>query len=74
VAEIVEINFGYGREIWVLHYPNDEIDLEHRTYERGRVVLPRPRHRELQEFCKKRGVKFVRKQVKLLSKSRNETQ
>lgn len=74
VAEIVEINFGYGREIWVLLYPNDDIDLEHRTYKRGRVVLPRPGSRELQEFCKMRGVKFVRKQVKLASMPGNETQ
>ena len=64
IAQIVEINFGYGQEIWVLSSAEDDIDLKQRKYKRGRVILPRPDPRELQQFCHTRSLKMVYRQVK----------
>jgi len=55
-VKFVQTDFGYGREIWLLSTPADEIDLELRAFKHAILIAPRPKLSELRKFCKLHGL------------------
>ena len=55
-SKIVQTNFGYGKEVWVLTKGGDEIDLKLRCFKTGVLIVPRPKVSDLERFCQLRGI------------------
>lgn len=61
---VVEIDFGYGMEVWALYSADESIDIESRTFQCGVVIRPRPERKALIDYCESHGVILVQKRVK----------
>lgn len=64
LEKIVQTDFGFGKEIWAIRTGGEEIDLSLSAFQSGLLIHPRPRHRELQEFCRSHQVELVQMRVK----------
>ena len=58
ISRVVQTDFGYGREVWVLYEPSAEMNRNLRAFQTGFLILPRPEASDLQEFCQSRSIKL----------------
>src|SRR5687767_12261583 len=50
IAKVIETNFGFGRETWLVT-DSEEIDLETRCFKRGVLIWPRPPEKRSENFA-----------------------
>jgi hypothetical protein len=58
LTKIVEINFGFGKEVWALKSMQVEVDLKLRAFANGVLIIPSPKLSDLTIFCQAHGITF----------------
>ena len=64
IAKIVETNFGYGKEVWILGSAAEEIDFDSEAFKNGMWILPRPQSKKVSAFCITHSIPLIHKHIK----------
>jgi hypothetical protein len=62
--QFIQVNFGHGKEIWILPNESREIDLELRAFRGGHLLHPTPKKNQIVTLCQRHGKSIVQMMIK----------